>query len=152
EQTCLQAQRNTIFLQVRADGEIDDRPRLDPVRIEGRSAVYDDEWRGECVVGILKQRCRIGIRHQAGVVANARACPETRLTDVVNERSLRLQLLVVVDQERAAGDGIQRSLIQEQSTCKGRHINRACMSYRSEAAQARGARQIETNVPAVVVA
>ena len=102
--------------------------------------------------GSAQQLLRGRVRDEPGVVAHSRTQPETAGPDVPEELPWRLQLLVVVDEEGAAGDGIDRTLIEEQPADRRRHVDRVRVPERDEAAHAVRLGQVEPHVPAVVPA
>ena len=124
----LKEKEGDYLLQIRADGEVDDRARLDPVRIEIGSRVDNDEGRGKEIIGVIHKIVGTDTGDQSRVVADIRAHPISRLGDVVDERPLRLQFLIVIDQEWSAGNCVERSLIEEQTSAQRRHIHRVCMA------------------------
>ena len=83
-----------------------------------------DVGRGEGVVGIRQERRRHRHRSRgrsrSGRSRRARPC----VADVVDQRALSLQLLVVVDQERTAGDGVDRPRVEEEPTGERRDVDR----------------------------
>ena len=148
----LQLDGDVDLRQVVADLEVGDRARLDPVGVEVRPAVDVDVGRGERVVRVLEKLGRVGIGHETRVVTDIASEPEAGLPDVVVDAGLDLQLLVVVDEKRRAGDRVDGTLIEEEAAGRRRVVDRVDVAGGHESPEPRRRRQIEAQVPALVLA
>jgi pimeloyl-ACP methyl ester carboxylesterase len=63
QQIDLERDRRVVAVEIEAGREVPDRPGLDAVRIETRTAVDADERRGKGVVGIRGESGRVGVGH-----------------------------------------------------------------------------------------
>src|SRR5437867_2406315 len=152
QQIDLKGQRRVVAVQVEAGREVVDRPGLDAVRIEALTAVDADERRREEVVRIGRQGGRVGVGHQARVVANIRPYPEAALVEVVGPAGLDLKILVVVDQELAGGEIADRRLVEEETAHRRGPVDRPSMAGGNEPLHARCLGHVEPDVPAVEAA
>ena len=141
-----------VLNQIRAEGEVDDRARLDAVRVEIRSRILRDERRRKRVVRIGKERGDVGTGHQSRVVADVRGHPDSGGAEVEAQRALRLQLLIVVDQEGAAGERVDRAGVEEESAGERRYVLGVRVSEGKESSEAGSLGQIEAHVPSIEVA
>ena len=105
---------------------------------------------GEGVVRVGEQILGRGVGHEAGVVADVGAEPDAALADVVEQRALGLELLVVVDEERSAGDGVDRLDIEEEAADRRRHVDGVGVAEGDESTEAVGLGQLQPYVPAIV--
>jgi len=90
--------------------------------------VNDDVGRREGVVRIAQEVVGADAGHEAGVVADVGADPDAGAADVVDQRPLRRELLVVVDEEWAACDCVERALVEEQAAAQRRDVHGARMA------------------------
>src|SRR5215472_1420947 len=149
----LQLKGNRDLVEVVADLEVHDRPRFDAIRVESRSCMVGvDERDGKRIIGVVGDVGRSDAGHEPGVVADIRAEPEARVQDVVVQRALDLKLLVMVDEKRTAGDGVEGSRVEKEPAREGRHVFRMDVAGGNESMEAVGRREVEPEVPAVVVA
>jgi len=70
------------------------------------------EW--ERVIGVLRDRL-IRAGDEPGVISPIRCDPDTGLSERVVETPLNLEILIVVNQKRSAGDCVERPGVQEQA-------------------------------------